>query len=63
MTMQPGWADAYAAAVKTGSQLETEKVTGQRPVTRWRVNTEKWKESCSRGGLKGGKAKKGTKHK
>lgn len=51
MSLEPGWVDAYALAVKEG---EREKVTGATPRRNMPVDWEKRKESAARGGRKGG---------
>jgi hypothetical protein len=58
----PGWVDAFALAIKTGDEEKRAESIGVPVRKRFRVNYDKIRESASRGGLKGGAAKKGKKH-
>lgn len=54
----PGWADAIAAAVKTGDETLRADAMGGPVRKRFRIDYSRRFESQSRGGKKGGKAKK-----
>lgn len=51
MSLQPGWVDAYALAVKNS---EREKVTGAKPRKNNPIDRAKLRESAAKGGRKGG---------
>ena len=51
MSLQPGWVDAYAPAVKEG---EREKVTGAKPRKNFPIDWARRRESAARGGRNGG---------
>jgi hypothetical protein len=58
----PGWVDAFALAIKTGDEEKRAESIGVPVRKRFRVDYERLRASASRGGLKGGPAKKGKKH-
>ena len=61
-TLQPGWADSLGAVIGTGDAGKVEEATGVKRIFRHRIDMDRLRESARKGGLKGGKNKKGAKH-
>ncbi len=61
-TLQPGWADSLGAVIGTGDAGKVEEATGLKRIFRQRIDMDRLRESARKGGLKGGKNKKGTRH-
>lgn len=59
--LQPGWADSFGALLGSGDAEMIEQGTGVRRIFRQRIDMDRLRESARKGGIKGGRMRKGIK--